>query len=211
MYTSNIAPRQHSTQSSSTQLNPAQPRGIRRFLANCNPCLNQQIVVRSVSHHNSDMRATAADTLTAACTVATVDNLLSAWVQNAPDPTELAERSRLKSKLLNNTTLNADGKLIVNCSTDLSNCTLTALPDLWVKGNLILTNCENLETLPDELRVDGYLLLINCKRLTTLPEKLKVGRLVNDDCQMSEELCAYQLPYDVAVIAEIFTDPDSRI
>jgi hypothetical protein len=58
----------------------------------------------------------------------------------------------------------------------LSKCTsLKSLPDgLKVGGNLYLTGCSNITYLPDGLKVGGNLYLTGCISLTTLPDGLQV-------------------------------------
>ena len=60
---------------------------------------------------------------------------------------------------------------------DLTNCiNLKSLPDgLEVGGYLDLTNCINLKSLPDGLEVGRSLYLENCTKITSLPKGLKVG------------------------------------
>jgi hypothetical protein len=61
---------------------------------------------------------------------------------------------------------------------NLTNCTLLkSLPNgLKVGGHLILNGCNGLESLPDDLEVKGYLNLSGCIRLESLPAGLTVGR-----------------------------------
>ena len=64
---------------------------------------------------------------------------------------------------------------------DLSNCTwLTTLPQgLTVQGDLDLDGCTGLTSLPQGLTVQGNLWLDNCTGLTSLPEKLTVRGSLN--------------------------------
>jgi hypothetical protein len=64
---------------------------------------------------------------------------------------------------------------------NLSYCTsLITLPEnLTVKGNLYLIDCTSLTTLPKNLTVKGYLDLSGCTSLTTLPENLTIELYLN--------------------------------
>ena len=53
------------------------------------------------------------------------------------------------------------------------------LDNLIVKGDLILYECYDLESLPRNLSVGGSLNVANCPNLELLPKKLKVGNELN--------------------------------
>jgi hypothetical protein len=71
--------------------------------------------------------------------------------------------------------------IIVTGNLNLSNCTeLTSLPEgLTVKGDLDLSGCIGLTSLPEGLIVKGGLYLLGCTGLTSLPERLTVGGDLN--------------------------------
>ena len=95
----------------------------------------------------------------------TLDN----WVNEAPNEREVRQRVNDQIKIDN-------GRLEVNGDLDLSNTSLTSLPQgLHVTGWLDLSNCTGLTTLPQGLHVGGGLFLDGCKSLTTLPQDLHVG------------------------------------
>ena len=72
----------------------------------------------------------------------------------------------------------------------------------FVGGNLVLSNCPNLELLPDNLTVVGNLPLANCKNLKSLPINLKVGGYLYLNGSRIKTL--KQLPDDLQVVGPIF-------
>jgi hypothetical protein len=79
----------------------------------------------------------------------------------------------------------------------LSRCTsLVSLPnDLSVDGNLDLGGCKSLVNLPDGLSVSGYLYLNYCTSLVSLPDGLSVGSgLILNSCTS-----LVSLPNDLSV------------
>ena len=64
---------------------------------------------------------------------------------------------------------------------DLTFSNIESLPKelTLVEGSLILCECENLTSLPDNLEVSGNLDLYKCTSLTSLPDNLKVGGVLN--------------------------------
>ena len=89
----------------------------------------------------------------------------------------LEEKEGKKSflwKLLNDGTFTED-ELYIEGNLDLSDTKIRTLPKgLKVGGNLYLTNCKSLTSLPDGLQVGGVLNLVYTK-IRTLPKGLKVG------------------------------------
>jgi hypothetical protein len=81
-----------------------------------------------------------------------------------------------------------------------------------VKGNLVLSNCSNLKSLPDNLTVVGNLNLHNCKNLKSLPKNLKVGGYL--DLDWSGIRSVEQLPDDLRVVGPIlsqhFSEEETR-
>ena len=76
--------------------------------------------------------------------------------------------------LLNDEPLTKD-ELVVKGNLDLSDTKIRTLPKGFkVGGNLYLTNCKSLTSLPDGLQVGGLLNLVYTK-IRTLPKGLKVG------------------------------------
>ena len=71
----------------------------------------------------------------------------------------------------------------------------------FVGENLVLSNCPNLEKLPDNLTVVGNLPLANCKNLKSLPINLKVGGYLDLDGSGIKTL--KQLPDDLRVVGPI--------
>ncbi len=69
------------------------------------------------------------------------------------------------------------GKIKVEGDLYLSDCTsLTSLPKgLEVRGDLYLSDCTSLTSLPEGLKVEGDLKLSGCTSLTSLPEGFEVG------------------------------------
>lgn len=54
---------------------------------------------------------------------------------------------------------------------------LTSLPDnMEVAGNLDLEECTSLTRLPKKLKVEGYLCLCDCTKLKALPDDIQVGK-----------------------------------
>jgi hypothetical protein len=78
----------------------------------------------------------------------------------------------------------------------------------FVGGNLILTNCINLEALPDNLTVMGNLDLYACKQLRSLPKNLKVGGYL--DLGGSGIRSVEQLPDDLRVVGPITSNKFSE-
>ena len=77
-------------------------------------------------------------------------------------------------KLLNDEPLTKD-ELVVKGNLDLSDTKIRTLPKGFkVGGNLYLTNCKSLTSLPGGLQVGGLLNLVYTK-IRTLPKGLKVG------------------------------------
>lgn len=70
-----------------------------------------------------------------------------------------------------------------------------------VGRNLILSNCINLESLPDNLTVMGNLNLLRCEKLKSLPTNLKVGGCLNLEHSGIKRL--EQLPDDLRVVGPI--------
>jgi len=70
-----------------------------------------------------------------------------------------------------------------------------------VGRNLILSNCANLESLPDNLTVIGNANLHRCEKLKSLPTNLKVGGYLNLEHSGIKRL--EQLPDDLRVVGPI--------
>ncbi len=83
----------------------------------------------------------------------------------------------LKVKLLNPDKFNiTKDELNVKGSLDLSNTTITSLPDgLEIGESLILEGCTSLTSLPDGLDVGWNLDLTGCTSLKSLPNGLEIG------------------------------------
>ena len=68
--------------------------------------------------------------------------------------------------------------IYISGDVDLSECTsLTSLPpNLHVNGDLDLNRCTNLTSLPENLRVDGRLILSGCVSLSHLSKGIHIGK-----------------------------------
>lgn len=74
-----------------------------------------------------------------------------------------------------------DGKIIVEGDLDLSGCTsLNTLPKgLEIGGGLNLVDCVTFHTLPGDIKVGTYLYLDNCEELVCLPHKLEINGMLS--------------------------------
>ena len=98
------------------------------------------------------------------------EETLDKWVNEKPDEIAIRQQIANQIEIFN-------GNLKVGGDLDLSGCTgLTSLPEgLSVGGNLYLIGCTGLKSLPEGLSVRGDLYLCDCTGLTSLPEGLSVG------------------------------------
>ena len=96
----------------------------------------------------------------------TLDN----WVKERSDETATRQQIAKQIVILN-------GNPTVGGDLNLTGCTrITSLPEgLSVDRDLYLIGCTRLTSLPKNLSVDEDLFLIGCTRITSLPEGLSVG------------------------------------